>query len=526
LEDKERKDVGTAKHKDVETAKHKDVEKKDTETTEITPVELQQKFYKLDFSQLARSVFSDLEKTSTSTILFRNFDKDRMLEAIQNPQRNEEVLRNLSNFLYIVSPHYRRLCNYYAEMLTLDWYIEPLKLDTSKVNEKQFIKTYNETLFELDTMNIKHEMLKVLQVVFREGIIYGYEYKTDDSYFIQKLDADYCVISGFEDGVYNFKFDFDYFSNDEEKLENYAPEFKTKYTKYKNSRQSRGRRSQQEDLRWQELDSENVICIKSDETIFYPFPPFVGVLPDIYEIQDYKSLKKANSEMQNYALIGGKIPIKDGSDIANDFKIGLDTAIEFGNKISSELPDQIGFILSVFDDLKLFKLSDDKVGTDKVDEATKNFWSAAGISKNLFADDSNTDAAIKFSTITDEQTAFGMLRQIERWINRKLKFRNGKYNFKINMLNTTYLNQEKKVAEELKSAQFGFPNKIRTACTMGLSQTSVSSMTFLENEILGLADAFIPLSSSHTQTDTSATSVTGGENKRPSKEEEEVRIDE
>jgi hypothetical protein len=230
--------------------------------------------------------------------------------------------------------------------------------------------------------------------------------------------------------------------------------------------------------------------------------------------------------MQNYALIGGKIPTKENSDIANDFKIGLDTAIEFGNKISSELPDQIGFILSVFDDLKLFKLSDDKVGTDKVDEATKNFWSAAGISKNLFADDSNTDAAIKFSTVTDEQTAFGMLRQIERWINRKLKFRNGKYNFKINMLNTTYLNQEKKVAEELRSAQFSIPNKIRLCATSGISQSSVTSMAFLENTILDLTSIFTPLMSSHTQTDTSATSVTGGENKRPSKEEEEVRIDE
>ena len=79
------------------------------------------------------------------------------------------------------------MCNYHAEIPTLDWYIEPYKLDISKVNVKQFKKAYNETLFELDNMNIKHEMLKCLQVAFREGV-YGYEYSTDDSYFIQKLD--------------------------------------------------------------------------------------------------------------------------------------------------------------------------------------------------------------------------------------------------------------------------------------------------------------------------------------------------
>lgn len=489
---------------------------------ETQELELQKKFYKLDFAQLARYIFADLEKTKTNTILFKNFSKEKVMEAIQNPQKNEQTLRNLSNFLYIVSPHYKRLCNYYAEMLTLDSYIEPYKLDISKVNIKQFQKAYNETLFEIDNMNIKHEFQKVLQVAFREGVFYGYEYKTDDSYFIQKLDADHCQISGFEDGVFNFKFNFDYFSTDESKLDNYAPEFRTKYTKYKNSKKNKG--AKKENLKWQELNSENSICIKTDETLLYPFPPFVGVLPDIYEIQDYKSLKKANSEMQNYALVSGKIPLKENSDIANDFKIGLDTAIQFGNKIVEELPDQVGFMLSVFDDMQLFRLSDDKVGTDKVEEATKNFWSAAGVSKNLFADDSSTDAAIKYSTVTDEQSAFTMLRQIERWINRKLKFKDGKYKFRINMLDITQTNQKERVAELLKACQFGLPYKTKLYVSMGGSQSSMSSMEFLENEVLGLHKNWIPLQSSFINPG-NIDSPTNGESKRPSKEETEVQVD-
>src|SRR5690606_36045950 len=132
---------------------------------------------------------------------------------------------------------------------------------------------------------------------------------------------------------------------------------------------SKKQRKKGVNLQWQEIDSENTICLKTDETIVYPFPPFAGVFAEVYEIQDYKALKKANSEMQNYALISGKIPMNDKSDTANDVKVTLDTAIEFGNKIVSELPDQVGFMLSVFDDMQLFKLNDDKVGTDKVQEA-------------------------------------------------------------------------------------------------------------------------------------------------------------
>lgn len=488
--------------------------------TQNEPQELVKKYYKLDFSKLARSIIQDLETNNGSNIFFKTFPKERVIDALQNPQKNEKTLRDLSNFLFVLSPHYRRLCTYHAEMPTLDHYIQPYKLDISKVNIKQFKKAYYETLYELDNMNIKHEMLKALQVVYREGVFYGYEYKTEDSYFIQKLNADYCRISTIEDGVYNYEFNFQYFEMDESKLNNYAPEFTTKYNLYKESKKNRKKGV---DLQWQEIDSENSICLKTDETILYPIPPFAGVFAEIYEIQDYKALKKANNEMQNYALISGTIPMNDKSDVANDFKVTLDTAIQFGNKITSELPDQVGFMLSVFDDMQLFKLSDDKVGTDKVQEAVNNFWNSTGVSKNLFTDGGTTDATVKASLITDEQSVFVMLRQIERWLNRKLKFNDKKYKFKLNMLNVTHQNQKDKVAEELKAAQFGLPNKTKLYVTMSNSQSSMESMEFLENTVLGLHEKWIPLQSSHTSSD--ANSPTNGEAKRPSKSEDDIRTD-
>ena len=484
------------------------------------PIELEKKYYKLDFAKLARSIVQELDTSNGSNIFFKTFPKERVIDALQDPKKNEKTLRDLSNFLFILSPHYRRLCTYHAEMPSLDWFVEPYKLSLDKINIKQFKKVYNETLYELDNMNIKHEILKALQITFREGIFYGYEHKTEDSYFIQKLNADYCRISTIEDGVYNYEFNFQYFEMDETRLLRYAPEFTTKFNAYKNSKKNRKKGV---DLQWQEIDSENSICIKTDETILYPFPPFAGVFAEIYEIQDYKALKKANNEMQNYALISGTIPMNDKSDTANDFKVTLDTAIEFGNKIVSELPDQVGFMLSVFDDMQLFRLNDDKVGTDKVQEAVANFWESTGVSKNLFTDGGTTDATVKASLITDEQSVFVMLRQIERWLNRKLKFNSKKYKFKLNMLNITHQNQKEKVAEELKMAQFGIVNKIKLMTSSGINQSSIESMNFLELDVLGL-DKLVPLQSSHTQNG-NVNSPTSGDNGRPSIEEDNIRTD-
>lgn len=488
-------------------------------TTETTSEELTKKHYVMDFSQLARTIVRELDTNPGSNIMFRTFPKERVIDALQQPQKNEKVLRDLSNFLYILSPHYRRLCTYHAEMPLLNYYIEPHRFIPDKVNIKQFKKAYDESLFELDNMNIRHEMGKALQVAFREGIFYGYEHKTDTSYFIQKLNADNCRISTVEDGVYNYEFNFQYFEMDEAKLDNYAPEFTTKYNAFKNSKKAR---KKGEDLQWQEIDSENSICIKTDETILFPFPPFAGVFSEIYEIQDYKSLKKASSEMQNIAILSGTIPMKK-SDIANDFAVDLPTAIQFGNQINTQLPDQMGFILSVFDDMELYKLSDDKVGTDKVEEAVRTFWNSTGVAQNLFTDGGTTNAAIRASLITDEQSVFIMLRQIERWLNRKLKFiGNKKYKFKVTMLDVTHQNQSEKIATELKVAQFGIPNRIRLISSMGISQTSIEGMSFLE-DMLEIPSSWIPLSSSHTNSD--ANSATSGDAGRPSEEEDSARTD-
>lgn len=510
----------------------------DTKKTE-EGLELEKKFYKMDFSKLAKNVITDLDASGNTSILFDNFPKKRVMDALQNPQSNVEELRNISNFLYILSPHYRRLCNYHSEMPTLDWYIAPHKLDVTKVKIDQFRKAYDETLFSLENMRIKHEIMKVLQVVFREGIFYGYEYATEDSYMIQKLDPDNCRISSQEDGVYNFAFNFQYFDGNEDVLENYAPEFQTKYKAYQNSTSrgggARDRGKQQEDLTWQELDSAFTICIKTDESINYPFPPFIGVFPEVYELEDYKALKKSNTEMQNYAIVSGTIPMNDKSDTANDFKVTLDTAVQFGNKIVRELPDQVGFILSVFDDMQVFRLSDDKVGSDKVEEAVSSFWNASGVGKSLFTDGGSTDAAIRASLITDEQSLFTLLRQVERWLNRKLTLNGKTYKFAITMLDTTWQNKKEKVSEELKASQFGIPNKIKLAATMGITQSSVSTMSFLENDVLQLHENWVPLQSSHTQSGeasqkqepvtTEPNAPTEGDAGRPSEDEEETRTD-
>jgi len=457
----------------------------------------------INFAKLSKLIFTDLEVSGYSSAILSSFTKKKVTRMLERPEKNGKQLRNLSRLLYVISPHYRRLCQYYGQMSKLDWYIKPYKLKRENLNTNMYKASYYNHLNFLTDMNIKHELEKVLEVVFLEGIFYGYEYYVDDSYFLQRLDPDYCEIVGFADGCYTFSFDMSYFDKSRVDVNNYAEEFKILYKEYKASKKDKTiARKDLSIYRYKTLSIEKSICIKTDETVVYPYPPFVGVIGDIYDIEDYKALKKASKEMENYGVISGEIPLMKDAKKSDEFAVDLDTAIAFGADITGQLPEQVAFLPSVFSNMKFHKLSETNSKIDSVHEAVNNFWEATGTTKDLFTGESSTDASAKRATATDEQIVFSMNRQVERWINRRLKFiENGKaakYKFLLSILNTTNFNDGDFVDRELKLAQFSIPNKIRLCVAVGMNQSEVEDMAFLENEILDLPSKFVPLASSNT----------------------------
>lgn len=469
----------------------------------------------IDFAKLAKLIYTDLEISTYSSAILSSFTKEKITTMISNPQKNEKQLRNLSRLLFQLSPHYRRLCQYYGQMSRLDWYISPYKLIRKGLNIEKFKDSYFKHLNVLTDMNIKHELGKVLEVDFIDGIFYGYEYKEEDSYFIQKLDPDYCAITGTADGCYTFAFNMAYFDRLNVNVNNYAPEFVIKYKEYKKAKEDKTiARKDIPRYQYQTLSMENTICIKTDETVAYPYPPFIGVISDVFDIEDYKAIKKEAKQMENYGVITGTIPLLKDAKQADEYAIDLDTALSFGADISGQLPDNTAFLPSVFSDMQFLKLSENNSNIDGVQEAVGNFWEASGTTKDLFTGESSTDASAKRATATDEQIVFSMINQIERWLNRSLKFiengKSAKYKFRVSILKTTEFNIDDFIARELKVGQFSIPNKIRLCVAMGMNQSEASDMAFLENEVLEFPEKWKALISSNTMSGDTSSGISSG----------------
>lgn len=185
---------------------------------------------------------------------------------------------------------------------------------------------------QLEKMNLRHEFSRALMVAFRDDVYYGYAWETNDSYTFQQLDADYCKISSIEDGVYNFAFNFSYFDSHRERLPNFPPEFTTMYSAYQKD----------SGLKWQELSSENSICLKINEQTYVPIPPFVSLFSALADIEDYRAISKDASEVNNYKALALEIPVGDDGT----FLIDYDLCKEFYDMLCNVLPENIGAIMS------------------------------------------------------------------------------------------------------------------------------------------------------------------------------------
>lgn len=455
---------------------------------------------KLRYANLSSIKVRDLENNKDYAPTYRKYTKSQIVTYLGNPANYETQLRQMSQYLFNISNYYRRLIQYFANMSTFSYIVVPYGIDRTKsINLNKFKKGYYSVINQLEKMNLRHEFTRALMVAFRDDVYYGYAWETNDSYTFQQLDADYCKISSIEDGVYNFAFNFSYFDANSERLPNFPPEFTTMYNAYQKD----------SNLKWQELNSDNTVCIKINEQTHIPVPPFVSLFSALADIEDYRAISKNASEVNNYKALALEIPVDD----QGTFLIDYDLCKEFYDMLCNVLPENIGAFMSP---MKVsswdFEKSGAVSGSDDVEKAESSMWTEAGVNPTIFgggAKDNST--AVKMSTVSDQMIVFAVMRQIERWVNRKLKSVSTAYKFKINILDVTYFNAQEMHDKYIKDGQYGLPVRSAIMATAGYSPSDMENMLYLENDVLGLNEQEVPLKSSNTMSgDSNAATDEGG----------------
>lgn len=438
------------------------------------------------FSALSRVVLRDLNHP-TSSPRFYKYNKEEIAKVLRNPYQYQKALRDAVIYIYGASSHFRRLIQYFTSLNDLAYVLAPYRLDTATANRKSVKRNYYKTLNMLSSMDIKNQFANVLTVCLREDVFYGTLWVNSESITLQQLPSDYCAISVKESNVLNVSFDFSYFTSRITELENYPEEFKRKYELYINDRMN---------MRWQELDAPNSFAIKCNNDITtYAIPPFAGILRDIYDLEDYRDLKMTRTELENYALLVMKLGINSDGE----WEMDLDKAKEFWRNLDDVMPDEVGTILSPMEISKIAFEKSNTGDTDTLADAEENVYTAAGVSSLLFNNRKAAASALLLSIKVDQALTFGIVKSIETALNRFIHALSyGKY-FNVTFLDCSPFNRKELGDAYIKACQFGLPMISYYAASQGMPQSDLDEMNFLESDVLGFNERFIPLRSSATQ---------------------------
>ena len=414
---------------------------------------------------------------------FSLYTKDNISTYLSNPYKHEKLLRRAVTYIYGASSHFRRLIKYFAGLTDWAYIVEPYQIDPKRANVRITNNNYRKVLNLLSSMNIKTQGPRILTVCFREDVFFGYFRITSDNVTIQQLPSDYCQITSIEENVPNVTFDFSYFETRQELLDYYPDEFKTKYRVYKSKRSSK----------WIELDSPYAFAIKVNSDILdYAIPPFAGVLREIYDLEDYRTLKLTKTALENYAMVAMTLPMDDEGNWLLDFN----KAKEFWQNLDSVLPEEVGSILTPMPITKISFEKSNTGDTDTISDAEQNLFTAAGVSSLLFNNEKASANALLLAIKNDQAMTYEVVKSIGDAINRLIHYMSYGKNFRIEFLNTSAYNSKEAGDAYLKAASYGIPTISAYAASQGIGQAELDSMSFLEYEVLGLQDMFVPLRSS------------------------------
>lgn len=454
----------------------------------------------LDFAALQNILTQNVGKTQNKT--YTQYTKEKLITYIQSPLANLDNLRDVSQYIWRISPNYRTLINYYATMPLYSYNLIYRNDDWTKtITSKDFMSDYQDICQRLESMNLRDLSPKIISTAMRDGMYTGFCYDDESSFFISDLDPKYCKISGItENNTYIVKFNAAYFDSGSNKDFLYGVNedgqgtwdkvFVQGYETYKNE----GR-----DFQWFELPPERTICVICGDDPLVPLPFFTSVFQSLLDLLDYQDLIRSKTELENYVLLLSKVPLLSGSDEVNDFAVDLDLVRLAQQMIDSVAPSLVATAWSPCEVEPIFFNNKNQVDdTNVYSQAIENLFESIGVSQMLFNGDKSGSVGLRHSIRVDESLMFTQMSKLEANIKRYIKL-NMSENFDFYYHRITTFSQEEYTTQLKDMATLGLPCKTDLA-TLNKTPFEMMNATYMENA-LGLDILWKPLASSYTQSE-------------------------
>lgn len=443
--------------------------------------------------------------------------REDVLRAIDN--QNLKDLRDISNYWFVKSGIYSRLCRYMAYLYRYDLFIVPIQYD-EKIKVEKVIEGWYKAARLLDNCNLKENFGEIAVDVIKNGCYYGYTIQQKNAAYIQKLPVDYCRSRYSLNGKKVVEFNLTYFDQQFSDsayrlkvLKIFPKEIQKAYMSFKKGTLKQDFNGDENG--WFVLNPAYAFKFSLNNDV----PLFVSIIPKLMDLEEAQDLDKEKMKQQLIRLIIQEMPIDKNGDLIFD----VEEAQELHNNAVKMVGDAVGIdVLTTFADVAVEDLSDHgNVSTvDQLEKVERSVYNEAGVSQNQF--NSDGQVALEKSIANDEATMTALLLQFEKYAESLLMPFNKNINrlqYKVQMLPTTIYNYRDLSKIYKEQTQIGF-SKLLPQVALGQSQSIVMATALFENQMLCLNDIMIPpqMSSTISKNDDNETSNERGRPELPDDE--------
>lgn len=431
--------------------------------------------------------------TKASSRRIGTFDKEALRGYFQNIVTNEARLRNLSWYLFYRSQVYARIVLFYANMFCLYARSVIPNYDLTKENpQDKILKSFQETVDELDKMRLQQEFYPILVTNFIQDVSYNFWIEDDDGVFVFPWPADYARICGkYMTGEFAFAINCSYFRSHMELIDYYPDIFKPLYDEWQKTNEQ-----------WQVVPEEYSLCTKfrseDPETALGVLAPIFNSLVNLLDLEDIQAVA---AEQEIFKLIWYELETLSGTDTPDDWKVDPALAVDYFNKMIDEaIPPNMSAAV-VPGKLHEISFPENNTASDttKVAKATETVLNTAGGAEILNGSTINNTYAFKMATIVNSEYAISsLLPQIQSWVNHHMLLVLSDP-CKIKFFPVTVYTKEQYKEELLTSGSNGLPTKLAYNTLNGYSEKDTIALNFLEESVLHLGERLVPWSTSYTQ---------------------------
>lgn len=440
---------------------------------------------------------------SSNPVFDNFFDLDEIKRTLAYGE--PASLRELSRFAYRYFGIYERVINYYSRLLLFDYVATPKV--KGNISKNKILSKYNNVLSFLDKMSIPVNFQYITYKVLKNGVYYGLFRVFDDGITFQELPVEYCR-SRYKDsrGIDILEFNLSYFrkiiseSDRQEVLSSFPKEVVKQWERIKNSKNITNN--------WVELDTKVGVVFHFGDFV----PYFVNAIPELLRLDEAQDREGDREAEELQKLLINKMPIssKTGEMIFEP----EEAAVMHKGLVDMLSDNKYIDVLTTYGDTSLeqAQTTTSQAQNNSLNKFTFNAFDNLGASAQLFNAEGNT--ALKYSTDKDTSLMFSLAMIYANWLTYIVndRFADNKISFSVEFLPTTIHNRKELMDVYLKGAQYGY-SKIYTGVAQGIKQSNLVNLLSLENDILGLSDKMIPLSSSYTQTNNENSKNSDGKSK-------------